>query len=705
MPRLSLALIPVALLFATSVYAIPAGTIETRQIHSPSLEGNLLGDPATRDMRIYLPASYQSSQLTYPTLYVLHGFGANIDESYFSREVHYDSLMASGQMSESIVVMVDGSCRFFGCNYLNSVVAGDFETYITQEIVGFVDANYRTIPHRDSRGIWGHSMGATGALHLALLYPEVFSAVTASAGFYDFSLPGFRSDWMEGIPAALAADWDTYGGLGIFQQDFLVWSAATIPDPDNPPFFIDVPYVEVDGVIQEPSPGAWDAVWDQVSMKDAMHDLQRYMEGDVRLRFIGFFAGPEDPFFRIDQPRAFDARLTELGIEHTYIEDDLGHFHRIDQALPLLSQNVATLPPGAPTVLSVSPKRVAAVAGEPRQFDLHVRLSQPLGSGERLVLDSTELGVAPLSVTALGGGEYAARTTITPPHSGRFHARLVLETEGQTFTAHRVPVDIFAREAARIVEDGLSEDWSVSVSGGALEPDFAATIDGESAAALAVQPESFVGWTISLTPTRAVDPFSYSALSFAFHPGDAAGRSLVLSTGSSRPVALLGPRAGDLAVDLERAEWQRITVPLDQLLDPWRSMNFLQLSGNLEGTFYIDDLRLVASPPPEATTAVTEQHTSAVPEALELSANYPNPFNSQTVIRFRLPHPSQTKLSVFSLTGQRVATLVSGHRPAGDYSIHWEGRDDRGQALASGIYLYRLEAEGSQLTRKLLLLR
>jgi hypothetical protein len=76
------------------------------------------------------------------------------------------------------------------------------------------------------------------------------------------------------------------------------------------------------------------------------------------------------------------------------------------------------------------------------------------------------------------------------------------------------------------------------------------------------------------------------------------------------------------------------------------------------------------------------------------------------VIRFALPKAGEVELALFNLAGQRVATLVEGVRLAGTYTVRWDGMDDDGRALASGVYLYRLQAGEQQVeTRKLLLLR
>ncbi len=94
-----------------------------------------------------------------------------------------------------------------------------------------------------------------------------------------------------------------------------------------------------------------------------------------------------------------------------------------------------------------------------------------------------------------------------------------------------------------------------------------------------------------------------------------------------------------------------------------------------------------------------------VPDAFALFQNFPNPFNTETVIRFDLERSGEVELSVYNLTGQRALTLTSGSRAAGTYTLRWDGRDRDGRTLASGIYLYRLRAGEQVQTRKLLLLR
>jgi len=107
----------------------------------------------------------------------------------------------------------------------------------------------------------------------------------------------------------------------------------------------------------------------------------------------------------------------------------------------------------------------------------------------------------------------------------------------------------------------------------------------------------------------------------------------------------------------------------------------------------------------DPNTAVLEDYSDALPESSTLTQNYPNPFNSGTVIRFGLSEEGEVTLAIYNLAGQKVATLMQGRRQAGEYAINWDGENDAGKALATGIYLYRLKSGERVETKKLTLLR
>ncbi len=103
--------------------------------------------------------------------------------------------------------------------------------------------------------------------------------------------------------------------------------------------------------------------------------------------------------------------------------------------------------------------------------------------------------------------------------------------------------------------------------------------------------------------------------------------------------------------------------------------------------------------------SVSSPQIDRLPKESDLNQNYPNPFNPETTIQYQLPKISHVKLAIYNLVGQRVATLLEKQQPAGFYQIKWNGKDDIGKNVASGVYLYRLETKEFIKIRKLTLLR
>jgi len=107
-----------------------------------------------------------------------------------------------------------------------------------------------------------------------------------------------------------------------------------------------------------------------------------------------------------------------------------------------------------------------------------------------------------------------------------------------------------------------------------------------------------------------------------------------------------------------------------------------------------------------ATTGVFDEPPSvALPAAAALDQNLPNPFNAETVIPYTLSASGYVRLSIVNILGQSVRQLVDGTQPAGTYLTSWDGRDDKGSPVSSGVYFYRLETGTVALTRKMVVLR
>jgi S-formylglutathione hydrolase len=216
------------------------------QVDAPSLAGNMLGDPASLSAYILTPADYATSGLRYPVVYVLAGYtdpGTGLAYSLAAAP------QAGGGKVDPIVVVVSGVNSFGGGFYVNSPVTGNWEDAISKDLVGYVDAAYRTIAKPSSRGIAGHSMGGFGAVNAAMHHPEIFGALFAeSAGLFDDDGAQARlgdpaavqqvlaiQQQVSGLsPADAAAQLKTSTAVGESVQIEFAYGAAFAPDPASP---------------------------------------------------------------------------------------------------------------------------------------------------------------------------------------------------------------------------------------------------------------------------------------------------------------------------------------------------------------------------------------------------------------------------------------------------------------------------------------
>jgi hypothetical protein len=106
-----------------------------------------------------------------------------------------------------------------------------------------------------------------------------------------------------------------------------------------------------------------------------------------------------------------------------------------------------------------------------------------------------------------------------------------------------------------------------------------------------------------------------------------------------------------------------------------------------------------------SVTGVDDDGTAMLPERFEVAQNYPNPFNPTTTISYSLPVRTEVEIAIFNILGRKVTTISEGVQPAGDHSVIWSGKDDSGNAVATGVYFYRVSAGDNVTTKKMLLLK
>jgi hypothetical protein len=190
-------------------------------------------------------------------------------------------------------------------------------------------------------------------------------------------------------------------------------------------------------------------------------------------------------------------------------------------------------------------------------------------------------------------------------------------------------------------------------------------------------------------------PYTGDGLVLSWTPGDPSGDSAAgpFLDPSQDLLHLELTRAGDNYQARVTRIADRFANPIDAALADNR-LYVLEYGGN-RGIWEITF--------PENTTAVSEEQ--ARPAGFSLAQNYPNPFNPATTIPYQVGREGRVELAIFDLAGQQVRGLVDAEQPAGAHAVVWDGRDDQGQPVASGIYLYRLRAGAFRETRQLSLVK
>jgi S-formylglutathione hydrolase FrmB len=304
---------PAAAQVKTEVPAVVPGAkpvaVERITVHGAALAGNLEGDAVDRDLLVFLPPSYATARSRrYPVVYALHGYSIGAEQ--WSKEIHVpqtiEGAFATGAR-EMIVVLPDSKTAHNGSMYSSSVTTGDFERFIAHDVVAYVDARYRTLRDRRSRGLVGHSMGGYGATRIGMKHADVFGSLyimspcclsARSAGSAGADLEKAVANAK--TPADLA-------GLSFGMRAQLASAAAWSPNPKNPPLYLDL--ATTDGAPRPEILAKWAANAPLAFLDQYIGQLRRY-------RAIAIDVGDQDGL-RADTGKLHDA-LDQYGVAHRF---------------------------------------------------------------------------------------------------------------------------------------------------------------------------------------------------------------------------------------------------------------------------------------------------------------------------------------------------------------------------------------------------
>lgn len=262
-------------------------TVERIKIHGVALEGNLEGNAVDREVLVYLPPSYaKEKKRRYPVVYALHGYSIGAEQ--WSKEIHVpqtiEGAFALGAR-EVIVVLPDSKTVHNGSMYSSSVTTGDFETFVARDVVAYVDAHYRTLAQRESRGLAGHSMGGYGATRIGMKHADVFGSVYIMSPCCLTPMGGGPANpaFAKALEAVKSPADSASLPFGVRAQ--LATAAAWSPNPKNPPLYLDLPVK--DGASQPEVLARW-AANSPIAMAD------QYVGNWRRFRAVAIDVGDQD---------------------------------------------------------------------------------------------------------------------------------------------------------------------------------------------------------------------------------------------------------------------------------------------------------------------------------------------------------------------------------------------------------------------------
>ncbi len=330
------------------------GTLDRRVIESAALCGNRLGDPTVRPLYVYSPPGARAQDAPLPVIYLIQGFTGQVD-MWHNRSWHrptvielIDELFSDASVPPCRVAMVDCWTSLGGSQFVDSPAIGDYHTYLCEDAVAFVDANYATLADSAHRAITGKSSGGYGAMITPMLRPDLFGAMASHAGDALFELCYWKD-----VPEVVRALRDRYeGSYERYLAERLtrpmmsdtadaallnMWAMAAAYSADQ------------DGTVTLPFdvstgrqlPAVWERwlAWDPVRMVDRHADALRSLRG------IYLDAGTRDEFFLDLGAVAFRDALAGVGVTDVRFElFAAGHGgieYRYPLALRYLAERIA----------------------------------------------------------------------------------------------------------------------------------------------------------------------------------------------------------------------------------------------------------------------------------------------------------------------------------------------------------------------------
>ncbi|MFL2974120.1 MAG: alpha/beta hydrolase [Candidatus Thalassarchaeaceae archaeon] len=325
------------------------GEIKIITINSKALEGNMLGDPSSRQVAMYLPPNWEESGKEYPLFVDLVGYTgsgfAHTNWKPFAESIpqRVERLVDEGKMGEVIVALPDCFTILGGNQYINSIAVGNWADFLIQEMIPEIEQSFPVLKGKNNRAVFGKSSGGYGAIVHGMLYGEHWGALACHSGDM-----GFDSLFMGDFPKSVT-HLEKHGGIEGFLEhvkstkkmshdDFHVLMMVAMgafydPDPDGP-MGIRLPVDLRTCVLDETRWAEW-LKNDPVIMIDR-NDVQENLKS---LKGIFIDCGFRDQYNLHFGARQLSDKMNKLGIKHIHEEFDDNHSsvdYRMDVSFPFI---------------------------------------------------------------------------------------------------------------------------------------------------------------------------------------------------------------------------------------------------------------------------------------------------------------------------------------------------------------------------------
>ena len=333
-----------------------AGRLDEHVVTSEILRDNPLGDPYERPLLVYVPPGYDADPgRRYPVVYVIQGYTGHL--SMWRNRSPYrqpfpetaDAVFARGEAPPALVVFVDAWTKYGGSQFVDSPGTGRYHSYLCDEIVPWVDANYRTLAAAPHRAITGKSSGGFGAMITPMLRPDLFGALATHSGdaLYEYSyIPEFAkaTRHLRDYDGDIWRWWDDFQSRPSFTKpadhDLLMLLGVSACFSANKDGSVDLPFEPDTGQLR---PDVWQRWldWDPIRM------APQYADALGAQRGIWIDAGTRDEWFLDLGAKAFRETLREIGVGDHVIQFELfdathmGIDYRYPLSLAWLSQRIS----------------------------------------------------------------------------------------------------------------------------------------------------------------------------------------------------------------------------------------------------------------------------------------------------------------------------------------------------------------------------